>query len=190
MTPDDPLFLNQHAAVFGELLARVDEAIAELPAPPILTIPALTIPAPSDRDSDALQASRESWSLLRAGLCHLQAGAPGRRPGGLGGAVRCASLRAAPLAASLGLPPPVFEELPHPLPCHDGIAAAVFSARRFGEAATQDIDASRPVIARALQGLRPPEAAGLRRHAARFFAALDGAHARNLSRLMVFVEKI
>lgn len=185
MTPDDPIFLSQHGAVFGVLLARVEDEIAGLPAPPLLT--AATLP---DDDSDALQARRESWRLLQAGLCHLQAGAPGHRPGGLAQAVRCASLRAAPLAATLGLPPPVFAEVPHPLPCHDGAAAALFSARRFGEAAAQDINASRPVIARALQSLRPPASAGLRRHAARFFAELDGAHARNLSQLMSFVEKI
>lgn len=152
---DDPVF----AAAFDALLTQIRARIV----PPSL-------------DDAKSNAEKDVWTLLEAGVFHLQCGAPDGQPGTLAEALSRASLRAAPLAAALGVKPPQFEPILLPARPAAGDEAAGFLCRKLLDAAEEDFPKSRKVLQQKILAEKPGN--GLKEHMAIAFDALTEAYPR------------
>lgn len=103
-------------------------------------------------DDARRSAEKESWRLFRDGVSSL-------KKGSLGDAVSRASLRSSPFAASLGIKPPLFEQIYATVGDGRGWEAALFSARRLIEAAEGDIPKSHQVMQQMIHLETPLETA-------------------------------
>lgn len=181
---------TQHA--LKGLLFLIDGRISQLPSAGIV------ISAANRGFTQAqYQANHESWSLLRAGIAHLHAGAPDGTTGSLTQALTKASLRSSALAAGLGLQPPQFKQVKHLQPEHQGHAQAVFFARRLTEALAVDTPKSHNLIIRALHAKPIHDISAdaaieklIRSENIRFFNKLAECHRANTETLREMVDTL
>lgn len=96
--------------------------------------------------SAADSAALEAWTLLQKGISHLKDGGIGGAPGLMSAALAKASLRNSSLAASLGVKPPAFEQMPHRVTYTTGYEEALFHATRLIDAARGDMAKSKQII--------------------------------------------
>lgn len=139
----------------------------------------------TDESSLDINAQNTSWDLLAGGLAHLADGGVNGEAGQLTAAVTKASLRSAPLAAALGIAPPVFKQTAVMSPRHDAHAEAVFLARRMTEAVAADITTSQDALMRNLVANT-----NVGDDIYRFFERLSAAHARQCDQLMVMIDRM
>lgn len=103
-------------------------------------------------------AERAAWQLLLRGILHLKNGAPDGGAGSMAEALSRASLRSSPLAASLGIRPPQFEQMPFPADFTDGAEAARFLCRELAKAARQDLPRSKDLMTKRIFAEKPDPA--------------------------------
>lgn len=103
-------------------------------------------------------AKRAAWQLFLQGISHLKNGAPDGGPGSMAEALAKTSLRSSALAASLGIRPPQFEQMPFPADFTDGAEAARFLCRELAKAARQDMGRSKDIITKKLFTEKPDPA--------------------------------
>jgi hypothetical protein len=114
-------------------------------------IDALTPPFTADisvlSPSDAKDAAERSvWLLFQRGIAHLKNGGQMDQPGLFSEAVSRASLRSAPISATLGIAPPKFQDNYLNLEFDGGAAEAVFRCQRMLEAVAADAPKSQQLI--------------------------------------------
>ncbi|MDE2337309.1 MAG: hypothetical protein KGL10_08350 [Alphaproteobacteria bacterium] len=149
-SPGDTGFFPQRDAAFDAVLsllaARLDAAT------PVLTLQL------DEKSPDALRdnAAKDVWTLFHGGIRHLKNGAPDGGPGTMTEAISRVSLRAAPLAAALGIPPPHFEQVLLGVDYADGRAAAFSLCRHLIGAAENDFPKSRQIIQQKILAEKPP----------------------------------
>lgn len=128
------------AAAYEKIIAAA-ESHAQAVTPMLITNIHVMAPGAARQS-----AEREAWTLLGKGLRHLQAGAPGGKPGLFTEAVTKASLRNASIASGYNVPAPRFEQGYLNVDFDGGAAEAVFYARRLLEACAADADKSTQMV--------------------------------------------
>lgn len=127
-------------AAYDRILALVQRHIDATPAEMIVNLGLVSPSAARDA------AERDVWKLFQSGIRHLKNGGQMDAPGSFGGAVTKASLRSAPMASTLGVKPPQFEENYFDITFDTGAAEAVFLSRRLLEAVASDAPRSQQLI--------------------------------------------
>ena len=147
---DNPGEYNKERdAAYDRILNLVQGHINALKLP---VAGSLTTLSPSDaRDA----AERDVWSLFRAAIQHLKNGGQMNQPGLFSEAVSKASLRSTPMAMTLGVKPPKYEENYLMVEFDSGAAEAYWRSRRMLEAAAADADKSKQLM-RAKLGFTGP----------------------------------
>lgn len=155
---DKRAFAIERDRTYDAVLAVVSAQCARLPRPALLW-------GLQEFSSAGAREGAElaCWQLYATGITHLKNGAPQGRPGSLAEAVARASVRNAPLAAGLGIRPPVYHmtaglEIP---PQKTGRLEALFHIKRMIEASLEDLGYSRRIISGGLAAHNPVEAFGV-----------------------------
>ncbi|TAL30440.1 MAG: hypothetical protein EPN97_12500 [Alphaproteobacteria bacterium] len=140
MTMAEEQYQQDRNAAYDRILSLVQRHIDAIPVEMTLD---LSLISPS-KARDA--AERDVWKLFQSGIRHLKNGGQMDAPGSFAGAVTRASLRNAPMASTLGVKPPQFDENYVDIEFDSGAAEAVFRSRRLMEAVTADAPKSQQLI--------------------------------------------
>lgn len=140
MATAEEQYQQDRNAAYDRILSLVQRHIDATPAEMIVD---LGLVSPS-RARDA--AERDVWKLFQNGIRHLKDGGQLDAPGSFAGAVTKTSLRSAPMASTLGVKPPQFDENYFDIEFDSGAAEAVFRSRRLMEAVTADASKSQQLI--------------------------------------------
>jgi hypothetical protein len=140
MTMTEGQYQQDRNAAYDRILSLVQRHIDAIPIE--MTIDLSLISPSKARDA----AERDVWKLFLSGIQHLKNGGQMNDAGSFANAVSKASMRNAPMAATLGLKPPQFEENYFAVDFDSGAAEAVFLSRRLLEAAASDAPKSQQLI--------------------------------------------
>ena len=155
---DKRTFSKEREKTYDAVLAVVSTQCARLPRPSLL-LGLQEFSSAGAREGAELAC----WQLYSNAITYLKNGAPQNKPGSLAEAVSRASVRNAPLAAGLGIRPPVYHmtaglEIP---PQKSGRLDALFHVKRLLEASLEDLGYSRRMISGGLAAHNPVEAFGV-----------------------------
>lgn len=140
MTEPQDEYSKQRNTAYDRILTLIQGHIDALP----VGVSLITTLSPSDaRDA----ATRDVWTLFRKGVQHLKNGGQLDSPGSFGEAISKASLRSTPMAATLGVKPPKFDEVYyHEIEFDSGAAEAVWRTNRMVEALEADAPKSQQMV--------------------------------------------
>ncbi len=154
MTETTPAqYEQERLAAYDRILALIQKNLDAVPA--LLTVSLTQIYPEDARDA----ATREVWNLLQNGIRHLKDGGQMNSGGSFAEAVAKASLRSSPMAATLGVHPPKYEEHYNSLQFDSGTAEAYWRSRRLLEAVADDATRSQAVMRNNLGFKKPLVAA-------------------------------
>jgi hypothetical protein len=149
MEPTPAQYEQDRLAAYDRILGVVQKHIDSLEAP--LTVSLVAISPSAARDT----AEREVWKLFHNGIQHLKDGGQKNSAGSFAEAVSKASLRSAPMAATLGVKPPKFDENYYNVQFDSGAAEAWWRSRRLLEAVASDAPKSHQLIRQKLAFTEP-----------------------------------
>lgn len=133
---EDDTFQKDYTNTCDALLNHIKQQQDALPVALVTSYQSL-----SHKDAEH-SSKRNALDLFYNAIDHLKSGAPGGKPGLFSTAVEKASLRSSQLAASFGVRPPKYQDMPHVMTYKNGTEAACLYALRLIEAAEADMPKS------------------------------------------------